>query len=965
MSAQNKKHRKKFHITIFAVLSLFVFLGKSTVHATANQEVRVAFFPMDGYHIQNPDGSYGGMDVEYLSALNTYLNWELKYILCDSWEDALQKLEDKKVDIVGSAQYSQERAEKYLFADLSSGYTFGAIATLPDSDIAYEDFSRMKDINFGMVENYVRQDEFFHYLSDNQIHDPQITTYKTTAQMQDALVSGEIDAYAHTFTEVKEGQRIIGRFAPRPFYYITYQGNEELLREMNEAIVDLKLSQPELETELMNEFFYSRFDKEVLLTVDEKNYILENNILKIGYIDGYYPFSYNANDEFSGLTKEILINGPGKIGFQLEFCMYPDQEEAYDALENQEIDIFAYSVGDTETLEQHHLKEAAEYAEVPLVVVVDETKSSSHIQTLATVSFLEKYSKNEIFDNDLNVLIYSTQQECIDAVIAGEVDAAICNGYLTDHLKRSNLKYTELQVKNVFSGAYSISMSVRENDEMLLSILEKTISPIDYKIINEYTLRENTYPLVTVADFIRTHSLIIIAILILLMVLICVVVSIMMNSNKKIQELMYKDSQINIWNINYFTFWGEHKILPERKSKYAVVYVNLAQFRRYNIIYGWSAGEHILEKVAAILCRSTDANLEICARNQGDRFVMLLYYQNNEQLMNRIHQIKEDIENSIYIETQNRMSLQMGIYHIPENSNELRSAINKANQAIDFTGIGSNKDIRIYDEELEALIKERHEREKLLESVDINQDFITFYQPKIDIRTNTIVGAEALIRFMDPTANGTIRAPGYFISYYEQTGKITELDFFVCESVCKMLRRRQDCGLPVVTVSCNFSRMHFIKEGFVERLESLLEKYQISKELIEVEITETLVIEELQQNAVKETIQKLKERNIKLSIDDFGVGYSSLSIFEHIPASVIKMDRAFFLNKENHNRQLKIMRGIVRLTEELDAQIVCEGVETEEDINLMKDIGAYIAQGYFYSKPVAEDIFEKMLENQG
>ncbi|MBR5509726.1 MAG: EAL domain-containing protein, partial [Lachnospiraceae bacterium] len=378
----------------------------------------------------------------------------------------------------------------------------------------------------------------------------------------------------------------------------------------------------------------------------------------------------------------------------------------------------------------------------------------------------------------------------------------------------------------------------------------------------------------------------------------------------------------------------------------------------------WSAGKHMLDRVASFLCQSTDANLEICARNQGDRFVMLLHYQNDEQLMNRIHQIKENIENSIYIETENRMSLQMGIYHVPDNSNELLSAINKANQAIDFTSIGKNKDIRIYDEQLEILIKERHEREKLLESVDIQQDFITFYQPKIDIRTNTIVGAEALVRFMDPTANGAIRAPGYFISYYEQTGKITELDFFVFESVCKMLRRRQDCGLPVVTVSCNFSRMHFIKEGFVERLEALLEKYQIDKELIEVEITETMVIEELQQNAVKETLQKLKERNIQLSIDDFGVGYSSLSIFEHIPASVIKMDRSFFLNKENHNRQLKIMRGIVRLTEELDAQIVCEGVETEEDISLMKDIGAYIAQGYYYSKPVSEEIFENMLENQ-
>ena len=112
---------------------------------------------------------------------------------------------------------------------------------------------------------------------------------------------------------------------------------------------------------------------------------------------------------------------------------------------------------------------------------------------------------------------------------------------------------------------------------------------------------------------------------------------------------------------------------------------------------------------------------------------------------------------------------------------------------------------------------------------------------------------------------------------------------------------------------------------------------------------------------IKQTLDILKEKGIHLSIDDFGAGYSSLGVFEQIPASVIKLDRSFLLNQEDRNRQVKIMRGIVKLTEELDAQIVCEGVETETDVNLMKEIGAYVAQGYFYSKPVPEAEFEAKL----
>ena len=113
---------------------------------------------------------------------------------------------------------------------------------------------------------------------------------------------------------------------------------------------------------------------------------------------------------------------------------------------------------------------------------------------------------------------------------------------------------------------------------------------------------------------------------------------------------------------------------------------------------------------------------------------------------------------------------------------------------------------------------------------------------------------------------------------------------------------------------------------------------------------------------VKKTLDILKKEGVRLSIDDFGAGYSSLGIFEQIPASVIKLDRSFLLNQEDHNRQVKIMRGIVKMGQELEAQIVCEGVETETDIDLMKEIGAYVAQGYFYSRPVPEAEFEEKLE---
>ncbi len=200
--------------------------------------------------------------------------------------------------------------------------------------------------------------------------------------------------------------------------------------------------------------------------------------------------------------------------------------------------------------------------------------------------------------------------------------------------------------------------------------------------------------------------------------------------------------------------------------------------------------------------------------------------------------------------------------------------------------------------------------------------------------------------------------------YFEQTGRITEIDFFVMECACRLLRRRMDDGKQVVPSSCHFSRIHFTRENFPEQFEAVMDKYRIPKEYIEVEITETLVVEELQQNKVKETVEVLRKKGIRLSIDDFGSGYSSLGVFEQIPASVIKLDRSFLLNNENRVRQVKIMKNIVNLAQDLEAQVVCEGVENENDTELMMEIGAYVAQGYRYSRPVPEEVFEEKLDRK-
>lgn len=953
-------------VMLAIVCSMAGAAGISQVRAAQKRTVKVGFFPMEGFNEKNGDGTYSGMDVEYLEALCDYVSWEIEYVECDSWDDALRLLADRKIDLVGSAQFSSERAEVYQYANLASGYTFGTIAVNGESELPYEDFSAMEHITYGIVKTYIRKNEFYEYLADHGVYNPKVKEYDNTAQLQDALAQQQIDAMVHSLTEIKEGQRIVGRFAPMPIYYISYKGNDEVMRELNQGIADIKMTRPELENELITKYYDSRLDQTILLSQEEKEYIAEKTNLTVGYFDGYYPFSYENEGTYHGLTKQVLDEVSVLTGLTFTYVRMTNMDEAMQALNNGTIELLDYCGDTPKSMKNSGVVVTKAYAKVPHVLIMERDSTASEIRVLAAVkNGDEEENIAALVNEDAQILIFDSQLECLYAVNEGKVDAALCDGYLSEYLLGSNLRLNKLEIRSVLNDAHVIYMAVKEDaDSPLLSILNKGLLEVSDKMVNDYMLKDNLFARNSVESFIRTHSVLIIAIVILLAVVVVLVMLHMLRDSRRIQKLMYKDAELNIWNLNYLKYRAQQRIAADKNQKYAVVYMDICQFRRYNTLYGWHAGQKILELMVCVLAENMDSDREQYARSQGDHFVLFVSYDSLPELETRLAELEDKITQRIYEAADMRMPITMGVCCIPPGRDDIQVFISYAIQASDMLKNSYSNEIRIYDENLRARLKENHEREKLLESVDINKDFVAYYQPKVDIRSEQIVGAEALVRFKDPTDNGAIRAPGYFVPYFEQTGRITEIDFFVMECACKLLRRRMDEGKRIVPISCNFSRIHFTKENFPEQFEAVMDKYQIPKEYIEVEITETLVVEELQQHKVKETVEILRKKGIRLSIDDFGSGYSSLGVFEQIPASVIKLDRSFLLNNENRVRQVKIMKNIVNLAQDLDAQVVCEGVENENDTELMMEIGAYVAQGYRYSRPIPEEEFEEKLDKK-
>jgi EAL domain-containing protein (putative c-di-GMP-specific phosphodiesterase class I) len=239
-------------------------------------------------------------------------------------------------------------------------------------------------------------------------------------------------------------------------------------------------------------------------------------------------------------------------------------------------------------------------------------------------------------------------------------------------------------------------------------------------------------------------------------------------------------------------------------------------------------------------------------------------------------------------------------------------------------------------------------------------EFKVFMQPKYDLKTGKIVAAEALTRWQKPDKG--FMFPDDFIPVFEQNGFITQVDFYVLEVVCKTLRERIREHQPNVNISINQSRYLLHDEQYISKIEHMMDRYNVPPELLEFELTESLFFED--SKAMIDIMHQLKQLNLQVSIDDFGSGYSSLNVLKDVPADVIKLDKEFLNEKESSKESEIIIQKTVEMAKELNKRVICEGVETIEQVEFLKSIGCDMVQGFYYAKPMPMDEFFERLESE-
>lgn len=400
-------------------------------------------------------------------------------------------------------------------------------------------------------------------------------------------------------------------------------------------------------------------------------------------------------------------------------------------------------------------------------------------------------------------------------------------------------------------------------------------------------------------------------------------------------------------------------ILLKGEGEFVVVYANIDRFKLVNDAYGDDVGDHVLKLVHKVIDDELLRWDEASGRIMADNFGMLMRHHSMKKLEHRLSRINDQLAQiSDANGKEYGIKMYFGVYLIEDKETPVSEMLERANVALKKVAFSAQNLVHmgVYEEEERRQLVREKELEMKMQKALKNGEFVPYLQPKYELENETVGGAEALVRWIDPV-EGMI-FPNEFIPLFEKNGFIVELDLYMFEQVCKMIEGWNKKGYRKIPVSVNMSRGHFSVPGFFDRYREILEKYDIPENSIEIELTESLFYNEM--SMLKELINKIHEAGMLCSIDDFGSGYSSLNMLKDVRVDALKLDGVFFREAEDEQRGKNIINSVIHLAQSLELRTISEGVEIRSQVEYLKEMECDYIQGYVFAKPMPVGEFEQI-----
>lgn len=426
---------------------------------------------------------------------------------------------------------------------------------------------------------------------------------------------------------------------------------------------------------------------------------------------------------------------------------------------------------------------------------------------------------------------------------------------------------------------------------------------------------------------------------------------------KELYLMARTDSLSGLANRNSLNEYIE-RVIPQmarKKEEFAFLFLDIDHFKTVNDSLGHNIGDELLQNIASIIKKALRPS-DFVARVGGDEFVIIIQdYKSYVELSTIIQRIQNYLAKQWVIQTHPiNIGCSIGVAFFPKDGEDIFSLMKNADIAMyEAKKLGRNQ-YHFFTEELNQTVQKAISLDKDMRQALIDNEYVLYYQPKIDLLNSKIVSAEALIRWNNP--NKGFIAPNVFIPLAEENGFIKDLGIWIVDEALNQYLKWKEKGIDI-SISINISAKQFLDKNFVPRFIKKIESKGINPNKIDLEITEYMFME--QSKEANNNLNKLHDFGVTISLDDFGTGYSSLSYLKKFPIDYLKIDKAFLDDYDSVDGAI-FLETIVKMGQMLKMKVIAEGVETKEQVEYLKSISCDLYQGYYFSKPLSSKDFEKL-----
>lgn len=931
--------------------------------------VRVGYFDQHGV-FEGEGEQLSGYAVALLTAVSRYTGWEYEWVKI-RFDELAQRLDDGSIDLSCGISYTPERARLFDFSKLRAGYENTCLHVASTSDMHYMDLEAFNGMRIGFFADSLQYEVMRHFAAQNGFSFESLF-FEESSEMVQALADGRIDGYVDGVLQGK-GTKVVATISTDPFFFVTRRNNSAIMDPLNEAMRQILLNHPSYLARLYDSYLNIASDVPVVFTRSECRWLATSPAIRVAYSRRQDMMDPEHGGNFLFAFLKMLER---QSGIRFEYLPQPSYDACLQALAEGTADIMPDVYPKLSFLRSQGIASGKTYYNAP-ITVVGRLQSKKLPGQGCTVGFTSEMRSvmlayKSTYPEDIP-RIFPDIEACRKAFEKGELDVYLWPypaAPLQDDPPEDGLL---LPTRAMYPMSLGISPHA---SPFVTSVLDKVITSTTTATLDALLLSAAPDSLSDIIHrFLRRNFVEALCGLGLLLVLIVLLV--MRHNRRRLAELRAAalTDPVTLGPNRGRFLMDAAKILQKDKRRHYLCTVNIRKLKLINRACGLRTGDSLIR-----LCNREFAlrsrQGELAAYSGSGQYLLLWRCPDDAAFTQRMEELFSiaDMARRLY---QRPVSFSCGVYVIRNDAeagegepgggqdvNESERFVSRyllyaETAEASIASGGYRSQFLIYNELIGARQLKANDIENRMVKALEQGEFTVFMQPQVCLADRRLHGAEALIRWQIP--DGKMVYPDEFIPLFEQNGFIRELDLFVLDTVCAWIRRRLDEGKQVPPISINQSKALFFQDNYVKTVLGIAERHNVPARLLHVEVTESMAW--LDEEAFIRTLEALRRAGIGLSLDDFGKGYSSLAMLHSFGFDTIKLDRAFLAPGQEKQRSVWIIiSSLVDMARRLGIEILCEGVETEDQLQKLLVSHCKYGQGYLFSPPMNLDAFDAYVD---